>query len=344
MPCGGEFALTMQGLFFGTSGSTTASAKNSQPLGFTLIDALDSERVLWIDSRQLNYNEGAYTWDGSSWGSASSTSVLVKLTVPASTSSNLTSDLTFTLSDYGDTSVEVNSQSTFLPKTVTASLKKGDSEIFSVDLSKTNFYTATAGPSGKESQVPQRFLLKALTTPQFHTFDYESTSKKDFSFDFTLKKDNGNGDLALGILINATLTKNFDNISSTDTGALVDKLSGDLDLGPRLTLDYEFDVDGLNDLGESPSVDDVNSNFAVTVKVDGDKAGTIKVAKITQEINGQQFESRELVVEYNDGSKEAVNEAFPSASSTLSGSTSTSFSKAAGSIQSMAKSALLSVF
>jgi len=138
---GGEFALTLQGLFSSSSGSA-AFGKSSPPLGFTLIDALDTQNIVGSSNDRLLFSTGEYNWNSSSqaWDQSASSSALV-LNFP--TSQGINNNATFTLSTYQDLSVTIDGATEYLPRTIDASLVVSGTEIFSIDLSDTDFYTET---------------------------------------------------------------------------------------------------------------------------------------------------------------------------------------------------------
>lgn len=292
---GGEFGLTMQGLFFGTSGSTTAS-KTSQPLGFTLLDALDTQNVLGTtpDGR-LTFQTGEFTWNGSSWTSSSSSNDLI-LNFP--TAEGINNNATFTLSTYTDEAVTIEGQSEYLPTTIDASLSVGGNEIFSVDLSGTDFYTETLNTSSGATQLPRQFALDILTAPIRHSVDYSSPSKREFDLDVELTKASTQQRI-LRFLVGLTFTQNFDAASGAGD---VQTVEGELGFGPDVVLAYTVDVAGLDQLGTSPSPQDINNQFTAEMRYKGGKMGTIEWGTL----NGQ----TDVLFVYNDGSKDLLATAF----------------------------------
>jgi len=356
----GEFGTKAKSLFEDVSlsdfGSFATSSKTSHnPLGVELINKLD--QVLDVQE-VLNFSgsTGTYAWNGSdSWNKTGSSSSKIVLNFPTSRIQEGTNDATFTLSKYSDTQIRVDGRDELIPKTITANLKVDDgsggtTEIFSVDLSGTSFYNKTVGLQGEKSQVPQKFLLKALTEPVFHTFDFSSSSKQDFTFDVTLEKGQEGGDLAFGVLVDADLTNDFDKISPGDP--VFDKLSGTLDLSPKVAIDYEVDVDDLNGLDNEASVQELNNEIQATILSNGNTAGTIKYATEIDIVLGeeldqpQQLEEPQLVVQYSGGQKESLSSAFPSSYSLVllgAGSVST-FSKKASTVGGDIVTVISSVF
>ena len=292
---GGEFGLTIQGLFFGTSGSTAAS-KTSQPLGFTLLDALDTQNVLGTtpDGR-LTFQTGEFSWNGSSWTSSSSSNDLI-LNFP--TEEGINNNARFTLSTYTDQAVTIEGKTQYLPTTIDVSLSVGGSEIFSVDLSGTDFYTETLNTSSGATQLPRQFALDILTAPIRHSVDYSSPSKREFDLDVELTKAS-NQQRILRFLVGLTFMQNFDAASGAGD---VQTVEGELGFGPDVVLAYTVDVAGLDQLGTSPSPQDINNQFTATMRYRGSKMGTIEWGTL----NGQ---PNALFV-YNDGSKVLLKDAF----------------------------------
>ena len=292
---GGEFGLTIQGLFFGTSGSTTAS-KASQPLGFTLLDALDTQNVLGTtpDGR-LTFQTGEFSWNGSSWTSSSSSNDLI-LNFP--TEEGINNNARFTLSTYTDQAVTIEGKTQYLPTTIDVSLSVGGSEIFSVDLSGTDFYTETLNTSSGATQLPRQFALDILTAPIRHSVDYSSPSKREFDLDVELTKAS-NQQRILRFLVGLTFTQNFDAASGAGD---VQTVEGELGFGPDVVLAYTVDVAGLDQLGTSPSPQDINNQFTAEMRYKGGKMGTIEWGTL----NGQ----TDVLFVYNDGSKDLLATAF----------------------------------
>jgi hypothetical protein len=293
----GELGLTLQGLFFGTSGSTTSS-KASQPIGFTLIDRLDTQNIVGTtpDGR-LTYSSGEYDWDSNNqeWDPPASSNSLV-LNFP--TAEGINNNATFTLSAYSDEAVTLEGRTQYLPTTVDASLTVDGKELFSVDLSGTDFYTETLNTSDGAYQLPRQFMLDILTAPLRHTLDYESPSKREFDIDFELSKANTQ-ERILRLLVGLTFTQNFDAASGAGDVQIVE---GEIGFGPDVVLAYTVDVAGLDQLGTSPSPQEINNQFTATMRYRGSKMGVIEWGTL----NGQ---PNALFV-YNDGSKVLLASAF----------------------------------
>lgn len=294
---GGEFALTVQELFFGSSGSGTTANSKSGPLGFVLLDALEEDGIIGTSNDQLNYQEGEYDWDGSAWNKSSDSDDLV-LNFP--TGSGLNNNATFTLAEYAEVEALIDGTQGFLPTAIDASLEVGGTEIFSIVLTDTEFYDADLNGT----QVPRAFLLNVLTAPQKHTFKLNSASKREGEFSYELVRA-ANESRVFGLLIETTLTEDFDVATGADA---VETVTGELGLGPDLDIEYMVDVAGAYSLGDNPSVQQVNDQFTAVVRYKGGKAGTIEWGEIG--VNGQSVETALFV--YNDGSKVVLGEAFAS--------------------------------
>lgn len=300
---GGEFALTIQDLFFGGSGFTTAATgkQTSTPLGFTLIDALSAEGIVQTANGRLSFQTGEYNWNSSNgaWGpSTSSNNLVLNFPTVAGGSNNAT----FTLAAYTDEAVTIDGRTEYLPKTIDVSLSVAGTEIFAIDLSGTEFYPETLDLSDDATQIPRQFLLQILTAPQRHTFDFNSPSKREFDFDFELEKAS-NQQRVLRFLIGVTLSEDFDAVSSTQSVQTVD---GEIGIGPNLTVAYSVDVDGANNLGDNPSIQEINDQFDATVRYQGRRVGTIEWGQTT--VENTQIETALLV--YNDGSRDPLATAF----------------------------------
>jgi hypothetical protein len=321
---GGEFGLTMQGLFF-ANGSTTSS-KSSHPLGFTLIDALSTQGIVETSNDRLSFGSGEYNWDGSSWNKSSNSSDLI-LNFP--TEQGLNNNAAFTLSTYTDEGITIEGQTEYLPTAIDVSLRVSGNEIFSIDLSGTDFYTETLSTSNGPTQLPRQFMLDILTVPLRHTFDFVSPSKREFDFDFELSQASTQ-DRVLRLLIGLTFTQNFDAVSGAQG---VQQVDGEIGFGPDLTIAYTVDVEGVNNLGTNPSAQQINDEFDATVRYQGGRVGTIEWGQAT--VEGQTTETALLV--YNDGTSDplalAFANTFGTVNSTPVGMMGTAVKSAATSIQ-----------
>jgi len=166
-----------------------------------------------------------------------------------------------------------------------------------------------------------------LTAPQRHTFDFNSPSKREFDFDFELEKVS-NQQRVLRFLIGVTLSEDFDAVSSTQS---VQTLDGEIGFGPNLAVAYSVDVDGANNLGDNPSIQEINDQFDATVRYQGRKVGTIEWGRGT--VDNTTTEMPLLV--YNDGTSDPLAVAF---ANTVGAATSTG-----GMVTATAKSAAQTV-
>lgn len=321
----GPFATTATNLF---SSSTAAGAEKTAetPLGFLLLDELSQRGI-------TPSTTGVYDWSQSdqTWISQGSSDNLV-LNFPASPNAS-SNNASFTLSDYAETQIALDGNQEMVPETVDASMTVDGTEVFSLNLSNTSFYSEQV----EGSQVPQNFTLEVLTAPQFHTFELNSPSKSEFEFEFDLVKDGGNGEKVLGLILGATLNSNFDDVSGASG---LDELAGSVELGPSVTLDYTVDVDAIDGLGADPSVDAVNDQFTATLNVDGQKAADIEFAEISRE--GQT--TRAPVVVYPNGDREPLQQAFGTSFATILTSPAGDFSSTAKSAATSVKDAVVQLF
>ena len=308
---GGEFALTLQGLFSSSSGSATFS-KSTQPLGFTLIDALDTQDIVGSSNDRLIFSTGEYNWNSSSqaWTQSASSSNLV-LNFP--TSQGINNNATFTLSTYQDLSVTIEGDTEYLPRTIDASLVVDGTEIFSVDLSGTDFYTETLNTSSGATQLPRQFMLDILTAPVRHSFDYMSPSKREFDLDVELTQASTQQRI-LRVLVGLTFAQNFDAASGAQD---VQTVEGEFGFGPDVVLAYTVDVAGIDNLGPTPTAQEINNQFTATMQYRGRKMGTIEWGSIT--LNGQPVETALFV--YNDGTKDPLATVFENTLLTANSST-----------------------
>lgn len=324
---GGEFSTTLQGLFLPSSTSTTSSKQTvQQPLGFDLVDAIGQQSLLQVDNNgRLDYVTGTYNWDGSTWSSGGSANGLV-LNFPT-TRSQSSNNATFTLATYTDAAVTIEGETEYVPETVEASLAVGGTDIFSVDLSNTAFYSEQL----EGTQVPRQFDLSILTAPQQHTFSLRSPSKKEFNFGFELKRQSGNGDRVVSVQVDATFKDNFDAVSGTQG---VESLEGQVGFGPDVTVDYTVDVAGVEALGDNPSPSELNDEFTATMFYRGSRVGTLEL----DEEDG-------VLLVYNDGStKEPLADVFQQAYGSVQNSPVSAVTRAAKTAAGSVQKAVAKIF
>lgn len=286
----GAFSTTMRGLFF--SDGVTSSGKDAHvPLGYVLLDSLDS--VIRTTDGRLDFESstGEYTWEGEQAGWASTgSSDRIRLNFPTSRGASNTA--TFTLSGYSDTNITIDGESEYVPEIIAASLTIEGEEVFAVDLSNTEFYDAQLDGT----QVLKNALLSVLTAPQRHTFEWSSPSKQEFEFAFDLVKPENDDPLVAGLAATAILKDDFENVSGAED---VDELSGTVSLGPNVTIDYTLQVDELAALGDDPSTQEVNDNLTATMMYQDQPIGDINVT-----------EQDGPALVYNDGTEVPLGEIF----------------------------------
>jgi hypothetical protein len=279
------------------------------PLWFVLTETLDEQDI------SLRTSTGTYNWDSEdqSWvedGGADGNLVLNFPTSPGASGN----DATFTRSAYTAAQVTIDGDEENVPTSVSASVTVADvGEVFSVDLSNTAFYDDQIdGDEFDGTQVPKSFLLKILTAPQFHTVQLDSPSKDQFNVEFDLEKGGEGGEKVFGLIADATLTSDFNDVSEIDG---IDELAGSIELGPNVTIDYTIDVDGADNLPDDPSAEEINNQFSASVFVNERKAGDIEFAEITE---GEETGTLPVFV-YPDGEEVLLQNAFRNTFSTILG-------------------------
>ncbi len=296
----GAFSTTMQGLF--SSDGSTNSKDGHLPLGYVLLDSLDN--VIQMSDGRLDFqaSTGEYNWDSENgWTSAGSSSSIV-LNFPTSRGASNTA--TFELAGYSDTNVTIDGDSEYIPELIAASLTVGGDDVFAVDLSNTAFYDGQVNGT----QVPKSFLLSVLTAPQRHTFELSSPSTQEFEFAFDLVKPEEDNQLVLGLLTTATLKNDFQEVSGAED---VDELSGTLNVGPNVAIEYSIQVDELAALGDDPSTQEVNDNFTGTMMYQDQKVGDIELT-----------DQEGPVLVYNNGDEVPLAQVFDNTLSTFTQSAS----------------------
>jgi len=146
---------------------------------------------------------------------------------------------------------------------------------------------------GLEVPIPQSFSLEILTAPHTHTFSLAENSSTSYDFSFDLA--NGN-ELVAGVSVGAELaTDNYDELEATD----VSELSGELRIGPDLTVPYTIEVGELAAF-DDPTEDQINDRIDATVEYQGQEIATLRYDEATERI----------MVVYSDGSVDPASEFY----------------------------------
>lgn len=281
----GESAGTLEGGAFSRSLNDFLGLENGDATSgvwaATLIGGLDSVIESTNERFQFDASTGEYAWDADTeqWVEArSSDSIILEFPATQGAASN---NATVELSQYSDTPLTVDGETVYLPTSGMASIRVGDEEVFAVDLDGVDYTTE----EGFEIPIPQSFSLEILTAPHTHTFNLNENSSTDYDFSFDLK----NGEqLVTGISAGAQLaTDNYDELQGTD----VEELSGELRIGPDLTIPYTIQVGELAAF-DDPTEDQINDRIDASVQSQGQEIATLRFDKATERI--------EIV--YSDGS------------------------------------------
>jgi len=178
-------------------------------------------------------------------------------------------------------------------------------------------------------------MLDILTAPVRHSVNYTSPSKREFDLNVELTQANTQQRI-LRVLVGLTFTQNFDAASGAQD---VQRVDGELGFGPDVVLAYAVNVAGLDNLGPTPTAQQINNQFTATMQYRGRKMGTIEWGPIT--LNGQTVETALFV--YNDGTKDPLATVFGNTFLTAGSSTgmvTNALKAAAGTV----KSAVAKVF
>ncbi len=129
-----------------------------------------------------------------------------------------------------------------------------------------------------------------MTAPHTHTFTLDENSGTEYDFSFDL----ANGDQRVaGISVGAQLaTDNYDELQGTD----VEELSGELRIGPGLTIPYTIQVGELAAF-DDPTEDQINDRIDATVQSQGQEIATLRFDEASERIE----------VVYSDGSIDAAS-------------------------------------
>jgi len=272
----GAFSSSLKDFFGLSNGEAT-----SESWAATLIGGLDSVIESTDERFQFDASTGEYAWDAGTkqWAENGSSDSII-LEFPATQGATI-NNATFELSQYSDTPLAIDGETVYLPTSGVASLRVDDEEVFAVDLEGVDYTTE----EGLDIPIPQSFALEIVTAPHTHTFTLNENSGTEYDFSFDLA--NGEQRVA-GISVGAQLaTDNYDELQGTD----VEELSGELRIGPDLTIPYTVQVGELAAFGD-PTEDQINDRIDATVQSQGQEIATLRFDKASERIE----------VVYSDGS------------------------------------------
>lgn len=283
---------TLEGGAFSTAFKEFLGLQNGEALSEEWADDLISEldAVFQTSNGRFEFDTstGEYEWNSSSeqWSATGGANAVV-LNFPAS-EATVSNNATFRLSQYSDVGVTVDGETEYLPRTGTASLQMDGTEIFQADLSDARYIEEQG-----LDPIPRSFDLEILTAPHTHKFELVENSSTDFDFSFELRN---NDELVTGLDVALELASDdYSNLEGTD----VDRLSGDLDIGPELTISYEVDVGELAALND-PSESQINDRIQATIESKGQRIGTLRYDASSEDV--------EIV--YTDGSVDPASDFY----------------------------------
>lgn len=286
-----ESAKTLEGGAFSSSLKDFLGTEPGDPPSEAdeLVDELESVIESSDDRFQFDASTGVYVWDADAeqWvEEGGSDSVILEFPATESATSN---NATLELSQYADTPLTVDGETVYLPTSGIGAVSVDGSEVFSVDLSGVDYATE----EGLEVPIPQSFSLEVLTAPHTHSFNLNENSSTDYDFSFDLR----NGDqLVAGISVGAQLaTNNYDELEPTD----VEQLSGELRIGPELTIPYTIGVGELAAF-DDPTEEQINNRIDATVESQGQELATLRYDEASERIE----------VVYSDGSIDPASDFF----------------------------------
>lgn len=273
---GGDFSRSLKDFLGLDDGDATREAWAED-----LIEGLDAVIESSDERFQFDASTGEYAWDADTeqWVEEGASNGII-LEFPA-TQDATSNNATLELSQYSDTPLTVDGETLYLPTSGTGSISVDGTEVFSVNLSGVEYTTE----EGLEVPIPQSFSLEVLTAPHTHAFELTENSSTDYDFSFDLT--NG-GELVAGISLGAQLaTDNYDELEGTD----VEELSGELRIGPDLTIPYTIEVGELVAF-DDPTEEQINNRIDATVQSQGQEIATLRYDEAAERIE----------VVYSDGS------------------------------------------
>jgi len=282
----GDFSTALKN-FLGLQNGDATSEEWAEPL----IDELGTVVETSDERFQFDASTGAYAWDAATeqWvEEGPSESVVIRFPATRDATSN---NATLELSQYSDTPLTIDGETVYLPTSGVGSISVDGSEVFSVDLSGVDYTTE----EGLDVPIPQSFSLELLTAPHTHTFVLTENSSTDFGFSFDL----ANGDQVIaGVSVGAQLaTDNYDELEDTD----IEQLSGELRIGPDLTVPYTIEVGELAAF-DDPTEEQINNRIDATVRYQGQQIATLRYDQATEQME----------VVYSDGTIDPASDFYDS--------------------------------
>lgn len=235
---------------------------------------------------QFATRSGIYSWNNTSkkWVKDSNSTVIT-LKFP-SKSGITTNDTEITLSNYSDAKAVYGTDTVWLPKLATLSLKRNGNEVFSLNLSNVTFEVGT------NFTMPLSADINIFTAPFTNKITWRRNTSKDFQFLYTSSNSEGCG---WSILTNVTLNNtDYGNIS-----ALTDfkTINGTITEG-ALSINYSMNVGTLASYND-PTPEQINANTKAEAFYDGKKVGDL----IYKRVNNR----AEIFIVYSDGTSENVD-------------------------------------
>ncbi|MGV3503503.1 MAG: hypothetical protein ACO1O1_07320 [Adhaeribacter sp.] len=249
-----------------------------------LSETADLERISDDGRFNLATFAGTYTWNKTSetWIKTTNSSGQMVLIFPA-TPGAASNNCEFKITEYADEAHNIDGDQVYLPKVLKASLKKENSEIFSLNLAVT--YNASGS-----LVVPVDFNLGLKLSPVTYNLSLKRLTNTQFETKFAFQKDT---DCATTLSTVVSFAHD-DYENYFDDEEDINTIQAEITKGD-LTIGGTWDVKAYNKLAD-PTTEQTNSTLNLTVKHQGQKTGDLKLKDVGNDTN--------LFVFYKDGTSE----------------------------------------
>ncbi|MEX2477889.1 MAG: hypothetical protein WD357_05600 [Gracilimonas sp.] len=277
----GKFLSTLE-TFVGASSGEFSSDDWVEDVFAGLEDFVDTQSIEDNYRFDFNTHSGVYVYNISNenWSKASSSNNIV-LEFPSSENKS-SNDLTLTISDFSDVSVNLEGESYYLPNKIDILVEQDGEAIFHFDLNKLLY------SNDPDLPLPTAIDLSLMMSPFTHTVSYSKNSSTNYALDIGVL--NGE-DVVTGFQLEVELAHdNYDNLEEED----IEKIKGLIKLTSDLTVQFDIDSGTLFSLND-PSENQINSLVTAEVLFKEVLIGELEYSEVEEDI----------MIVYKDGSSES---------------------------------------
>jgi len=265
----GEFSNSLATFLNASAGNINASDWITR-LTDSLDDHIDSPSINANNRFNFNQHRGEYSWNRNTnrWVRSTHPSSII-LKFPGSSTST-TNSKTLTISQYQDTTVIIDGENYYLPRTVTANLTSGNNEIFRLLLRNASYV------SDKDIFLPSNLELEIYTASFTHNLRVSQNNSRHFRLEHSLKEGN-----KLAISIDASIFLRHASYADIEEADLT-RLTARLMITDKLSVDADIQIGDLL-TRENLSENQINSLFDAKVRYDGSVIGEIIYSEIAED-------------------------------------------------------------